>query len=290
MSKYHILFNPNAGNGKAKEETLKLKEILADDELEFYDMTEIKDYGSFFAKIDPEDNLLISGGDGTLNRFVNDTDKIDIKNSIFYFATGSGNDFLHDINKNVGEVVEITRYLKDLPSVFVNGKEYKFLNAIGYGIDGYCCEVGDELRKTTNKPINYSGIAIKGLLFYYKPTNAVVTVDGATHTYKKVWLAPTMNGRFYGGGMMNAPMQDRLNQERKLSLVVMHGSGKIKTLMVFPSIFKGEHIKHTEMVTVIEGKDISVKFDRPVAIQIDGETVLGITEYRVKSNIIAKVK
>lgn len=290
MNKYHILFNPNAGNGRAREETLKLKEILADDELEFYDMTEIEDYDGFFAKIDPEDRLLISGGDGTLNRFVNDTDKIDIKNSIFYFATGSGNDFLHDINKNVGEVVEITKYLKDLPSVFVNGKEYRFLNAIGYGIDGYCCEVGDELRKTSDKPINYSGIAIKGLLFYYKPTNAVVTVDGVTHTYKKVWLAPTMNGRFYGGGMMNAPMQDRLNQERKLSLVVMHGSGKIKTLMVFPSIFKGEHIKHTEMVTVIEGHDISVKFDRPVAIQIDGETVLGITEYKVKSNIIAKVK
>lgn len=289
MSKYHILFNPNAGNGKAKEETLKLREILAEDELEFYDMTEIEDYADFFGKTEAEDKVLISGGDGTLNRFINDTDKIDIKNDIFYFATGSGNDFLHDINKNIGEVVEITKYLKNLPSVFVNGREYKFLNAIGYGIDGYCCEIGDELRKTSDKPINYAGIAIKGLLFYYKPTNAVVTVDGVTHTYQKVWLAPTMNGRFYGGGMMNAPSQDRLNADGKLSLVVMHGSGKLKTLAVFPSIFKGEHIKHTEMVSVIEGHDISVKFDRPVAIQIDGETILGITEYKVRSNVPAKV-
>lgn len=48
-----------------------------------------------------------------------------------------------------------------------------------------------------------------------------------------------MNGRFYGGGMMTAPQQDRNNPEEKLSVVVMHGSGKLKTLMVFPSIFKG---------------------------------------------------
>ncbi len=47
-----------------------------------------------------------------------------------------------------------------------------------------------------------TAIAIKGLLFHYRPTNAVITVDGVTHTYKKVWLVPTMNGRYYGGGMM----------------------------------------------------------------------------------------
>ena len=67
-----------------------------------------------------------------------------------------------------------------------------------------------------------------------------------------------MNGRFYGGGMMTAPQQDRNNPEGKLSVVVMHGSGKLKTLMVFPSIFKGEHISHTEMVEVLTGKEITV--------------------------------
>ena len=50
--------------------------------------------------------------------------------------------------------------------------------------------------------------------------------------------------------------------------------------MAFPSIFKGEHIKHTGMVAIHEGKDIRVTFDAPRAVQIDGETVLGVTEYR----------
>lgn len=92
-----------------------------------------------------------------------------------------------------------------------------------------------------------------------------------------------MHGRFYGGGMMTAPAQMRNNPDGTLSVVVMHGSGKLKTLMVFPSIFKGEHISHTEMVEVITGKDITVRFDRPTALQIDGETIKNVTEYSVKA-------
>ena len=57
----------------------------------------------------------------------------------------------------------------------------------------------------------------------------------------------------------------------------------MKTLMVFPSIFKGEHISHTEMVEVLTGKEITVRFDSPAALQIDGETVKNVSEYSVKA-------
>lgn len=119
------------------------------------------------------------------------------------------------------------------------------------------------------------------MLFFFKRSNAVVTVDGTEKSYKKVWLAPTMKGRYYGGGMKVAPEQNRDGDT--LSLVVMHRSCKLKTLMIFPSIFKGEHVRHTEMVEVMTGKEISVRFSRPCALQIDGETVLGVTEYSVSA-------
>lgn len=150
--------------------------------------------------------------------------------------------------------------------------------AIGNGIDGHCCQVGDEQREKTTKPVNDTAIAIKGLLFRYKPTNAVVAVDGENDSYRKVWLAPTMNGRFYGGGMMPAPGQNRLNPEGTVSTMVMFGAGKGKTLAVFPSIFKVEHIRREDMV---EGHSISVEFDRPTPIQIDGETIPGVSGYSV---------
>ena len=97
-----------------------------------------------------------------------------------------------------------------------------------------------------------------------------------------------MNGRFYGGGMMVAPEQDRLNPERTVSVSVMYGSGKVKTLVVFPSIFKGEHVNHTEMTKVLTGHEIKVEFDKPTALQIDGETILGVKQYTVTTRVPAK--
>lgn len=130
----------------------------------------------------------------------------------------------------------------------------------------------------------YTSIAINGLLFHYKPTNAVVTVDGETHTHHHVWLAPTMNGRYYGGGMMPTPAQRRLNPDGTISTMVMYGKGKLKTLTVFPSIFKGEHIRHNEMVDVLTGHHIRVEFDRPTPLQIDGETIPNVTSYEVSGH------
>lgn len=285
MEKYYVLFNPIAGNHTGEAEAKKLADCdaLKKAELVFCDMTQIADYSAFFAKLSEEDKIILAGGDGTLNRFVNDTNGLSIPNEIYYYATGSGNDFLHDLGKEKGSApILITPYLQNLPTVTVQGKDYRFINGVGYGIDGYCCEVGDRLRGTTDKPINYAAIAIKGLLFHYHTTNAVVTVDGVRHSYHKVWLAPTMNGRFYGGGMMTAPQQERLGNG-SVSTVLMFGSGKLKTLMVFPSIFKGEHVKHTEMVAIHTGRNITVEFDRPTALQIDGETILGVTGYTIKT-------
>ena len=54
--------------------------------------------------------------------------------------------------------------------------------------------------------------------------------------------------------------------------------------MIFPSIFKGEHVKHVKNVEVLTGKEIKVVFDSPRAVQVDGETVVGVTEYTAKSS------
>ena len=289
MAKYNVLYNPLAGNGKGENAAKKLKELLNGDELTFTDMTTVNDYRALFASMPEDERVIVSGGDGTLNRFINDTEEVAFANHVYYYATGSGNDFLKDIGGNVGDKpVCIDKYLKALPTVDVKGKSYRFINGIGYGIDGYCCEVGDKLRETSDKPINYAGIAIKGLLFHYHPTSATVIVDGVEHKYKKVWLAPTMNGRYYGGGMIPTPKQDRLNKEHTVSVMVYYGSGKIKSLAVFPSIFKGEHVNHKEMVEVLSGKEITVRFDSPAALQVDGETIIGVTEYSVRTGKAAE--
>ena len=253
----YVLYNPLAGNGQGQERALKVKEIFPDEQCSFIDISTITDYKALFASINDGDSLIISGGDGTLNRFINYTEGLEMPFTVLYYPVGSGNDFARDVVPEDYSPFPVNEYIKDLPIVEVNGKKYRFINGVGYGIDGYCCEVGDKLRGQSDKPINYTSIAIKGLLFHYRPCGATITVDGVKHKYKKVWLAPTMHGKYYGGGMIPTPGQSRKEKE-SLSVMVMYGKGKIKTLMAFPGIFKGEHVKHKDMVEVLSGKRMTV--------------------------------
>lgn len=285
IKNYCIIYNPLSGNGKGKTEAEALSAKL--NSAECIDITTIEDYDIFF-KAHSDCNVVICGGDGTLNRFANDTKNIEIFSPLFYCAGGSGNDFLRDIEGNEGDVIELGKYIKNLPVCTVNNKEYRFINGIGYGIDGYCCEEGDKLRKISDKPIDYTAIAIKGLLMCYKPTAAKVTVDGNTYSFKKVWIAPTMKGRFYGGGIMPTPDQNRLSDDGNVSVMVFHGTSRLRTLMIFPSLFKGDHIKHKKCISIFSGKEITVEFDAPRPAQVDGETVLGVSKYTVSASISTK--
>lgn len=279
--KYYVLYNPRSNNGRGEEEARKLSELLRGDDLTYRDVTKTVDYRAFFAEIEGAAEVVLCGGDGTLNRFINDVEGISIAQNISYFACGSGNDFLRDVGDNGGMPLPINDYLKNLPTVTVKGKTYRFINGVGFGLDGYCCEEGDRFRaKKPGKKINYTRIAIKGLFFRYKPTGATVTVDGKEYRFEKVWIAPTMFGRCFGGGMYPTPGQTRADD--CLSTLVFRGAGKLKTLIMFPTIFKGAHLKYKKYVTMLSGKEIHIRYDEPRPLQIDGETIVDVTECTVR--------
>jgi len=279
--KYYIMYNPRAGTGNGRQIAEQLQKLYASSIL--MDLTEIQTAELIAKQLEAEDRIVLCGGDGTLNRFINDTEAVDVPQNILYLAAGNGNDFMREIKPGAAEPVDITRYLKNLPTVEANGRRMRFLNGVGYGIDGYCCEEGEHLRSQGKRRINYTTIAIGGLLGGYQPGNAEVVVDGHCFHYKNVWLAPTMKGKYYGGGMIPAPEQDRFSHDGKVSLTVIHNSGKLKTLAVFPSLFQGTHVRHQDMVTVHRGREIIVWFDSPTPLQVDGETISNVSSYHVRA-------
>ena len=279
----YILYNPLAGNRTCEERCKNVGDIFGSDEKEYIDLLTIDDLEGFIKGMKPDDQIVICGGDGTLNTIINSINTFRLEQDILYYPGGSGNDFYRDIDEErKNGVYRINRYLKNLPTIKVKDIERYFLNGIGFGLDGYCCEEGDKKRiASPGKKVNYSVIALKGLLYGYKKTIAKVTVDGITEEYKDVWMAATMNGRFYGGGMMCAPNQNRLNEDGLVSVIVVHSRSRIALLCAFLSVFKGQHIKYKKLVSEIKGTYVKVVFDRPTALQIDGETVTDVTEYVV---------
>lgn len=287
----YVLYNTTAGSHYGEERIIaKINESFPGEEITLSDTITTEDKQAFVDKIAEGDRLVVVGGDGTLNHFINAVEDRDYPFPIYCYAAGTGNDFVNDVTgEKSDDLVMINEYMKDLPVVCVNGKSYRFINGIGYGIDGWACEEGDIFRaKNGGAAPNYTTIAIKGLLYKFKPTSAKVTVDGRTETYKNVWMAPSMNGRYFGGGMKVTPDQDRCNPERNLSVVVVQCRSRLHLLTVFPKIFKGKHVKHKNIFKVFVGRDVTVEFDRPIALQVDGETILGVRTYSAKSSAVMK--
>ncbi len=276
----HILYNPISNCSKNIEEVIaKAQAHYKGEDSTKKSLLDIADLKAYFDTLGTDDKVVLVGGDGTINVLCNAMRSYEIKNKIYLYKAGTGNDFMRDVCETE-DFVELNEYIENLPVVTVNGKEYLFINNVGYGIDGMVCADGEKLRAQGKKDINYTTLAIKLLLTKYKSHGATVTVDGVSHKFKRVWMAPVMNGRYYGGGMMPCPNQDRKSDT--LSCCVIHDTNALQTLLIFPSIFKGEHIKHESKVAQFNGKEITVEFDSPRDVQIDGEVISGVTKISTK--------
>ena len=79
----YVLYNPIANNKKGEEIARALETSLSGETLEFVDVTKITDYQAFFSD-KKGDKIILCGGDGTLNHFVNDTKGIELENIYLY--------------------------------------------------------------------------------------------------------------------------------------------------------------------------------------------------------------
>ena len=281
----YLLLNPLANNSKGEQDA---RQWAADNnvECEFTSLLDIKDMKEFLDGLKEGDEVILTGGDGTINRFANDVYGYEFKNPVYYAKCGSGNDFFRD-NEHlaVDGKIDIRPMMKNLPLITVKGIQRRFVNGIGYGIDGETCRIGDIQRATSDKPVSYSNIAIKLLLGSYKLKKATVDVDGKVSTFENVWMASTMKGRFYGGGMMVAPAQDRFNDDGTVTCVTLYKKNRLVTLMRFSSLNKGEHVLKKDWVTVQTGKKVTVSFDQPCALQIDGDVIEDVLTYTVETGV-----
>lgn len=272
-----ILYNPHANNNDISAALEDVRLYAAAHDTVEKDLMGV-DLRAEICALSANDRVLLLGGDGTLMRLANALDGAAYSVPIYLWKSGTGNDFLRDLGKNEeAQPVLLNPFLARLPRVEIKGKTYLYVNGIGFGLDGMVCEVTDKLKAQGVKKINYTMESIKLLLGGFKCPSGRVTVDGVTKSYQKIWIASAMYGQYYGGGMRVAPEQERGSDT--LTCCVWHTSGKLATLMHFPKIFTGEHVKYKKTIDVFTGKRITVEFDHPTALQIDGETVSDVTSY-----------
>lgn len=250
-----------------------------------YNFDEIIDRKDIFASLTAEDEIHLVGDDVIINKFINGIG-INVNYKVYYNSYGIVSDFLTD-NQSVQNKKEvlINNFIYDLPIVEADGKEYYFINGVSFGIDGICCNAGyEKLKKHPKMKVNFSIIALKELIFKFKPITSVITIDGVKYKYRNTYIASTLKGRYNCGTMMLAPSQDRFDDEKLVSIVTLSECDKFKALDIFSLVFKGQHIGNGKQVHIATGKEIEVNFDRKVPLLIDGINIGEVEGYKIRVN------
>lgn len=121
-----LLFNELAEAGKAKERALELQKELSISyrDLELLSLKDL-DLDAFLKALTKDDNVILLGGDGTINHFENQIGSNLIPCPIYLAEAGTGNDFALDVTIYRDEktkLIKINDFINNLPYVEVKGK------------------------------------------------------------------------------------------------------------------------------------------------------------------------
>ncbi len=257
-----ILHNPLSRNKKSKRVTKKVIDKFKAHNIPFRlkSLLKIKDIEQYIKKTPKDINILLLGGDGTINTFMNNTYNLAIENEIYLKGNGSGNDFLRSLKR------QAPKYQRIMVMQYNEKKRY-FMNGAGLGMDGYIAHLVNQSKRKNR--FNYFLNTLKAF-FIFKPKYAEITIDGMVHKFKKAYLINVNSGEFIGGGIRLTPKAKL--EEDMLDIVVVHRIPKPLLFIIFLSVYFGKHTLFKRYVFYTKGKHVKATMFSPQVAQCDGES------------------
>lgn len=265
-----FIVNPIAGNGKGKKTIPKIHEVMKDKDIS-YNVWETRKKGEAIslAKKAVSENvkkIVAVGGDGTINEVVNGIVGINIILGVV--PAGSGNDLarLLKLPPNTEDAIELA--ISGLPRPIDLGKVFDryYINIGSIGLDAEIAAYTEISKKYFSGKWAYIASIIRNL-FFYKPINSVIKIDGK-EMERKILLFAVGNGKYYGGGFKILP--EAIMDDGYFDVCIVSHIPRWKIPLVFPSLIKGEHTKH-DFVELLKLKKIEIKTNKNVKVNLDGE-------------------
>lgn len=278
MEKLLFIINPIAGGGRAKNLISLIEEKMLEEKREYEIIQTTKPKEAISIVESSSYNTLIAvGGDGT----VNEVAKGIIQRGwgvLGIIPGGTGNDMCKSLGLSMDPDQAIKTVLngsiKEMDIGLANGK--CFLNISSVGFDAEVVRNTDKIKtKIKGRTAYILGVLIT--LITYRLKTAYLEIDNKVVNRKMLLLA-VGNGRYYGGGMKILP-QARID-DGYLHVCLVKDINNLKSLLLFPSIFKGNHLKYTKYVEIYKAKTIKIKTPGEIFLNLDGDLIL--TENQVE--------
>jgi len=217
--------------------------------------------------------VIAVGGDGTAQLGVN----ICVPNQIplGIVPAGSGNDQARQLKIQLGNpdaAIENILASIDAPKrvdvmrVATGDREFWSFGSISAGFDAICAKRANGL-KWPKGPNSYVAAMLLELPSF-RPIEYRLTVDGEHRTFKAM-LCGVSNVQNFGGGMRISP--DSNCEDGELEVFILHEVSRPRLLKIFPTVYKGEHVKFPE-VEIFKAKSVRLENDS-YPISCDGEIV-----------------
>lgn len=248
----------------------KLKKLLKE-EYEVYNL-----FVFDLKNVDENNKFIIIGGDGTIHYLINYLKENNIKNEIYFYKGGTGNDFCREFKE---ELININKLLDNLPMVEYNNEKHYYINGVGFGVDGLICHLVNNVNKKKNS-FNYFKSTLKSFITF-KRYKLEVEIDNKKYSFKRVLFSTVTNGKYFGGGMNLSPKSNRFDND--LEFVIVYNIPLIILFLCFPLIYFGIHkyFLPKRWFKIIKGRNFYLKSDRPLFLQEDGEVTRNIDTIKI---------
>jgi diacylglycerol kinase (ATP) len=281
----HVIVNPMSANGSTRRAWPAIERRLArlDYQVTFW-MTESSGDGIRLGARAAEagaEEILVVGGDGTLNEVVNGlfaaTHGEPPAPIVSLLPAGTGRDFSRSMGiRSFDHAVEILGEGRveaiDVGRVDYSGPEggqsRYFMNMGDVGIGAETAALLNRSSKVLGGTISYF-IGAARTIFRFQGKPAQVTVDGEVIHDGPLAMACFANGRFLAGGMRMAP--NASIQDGLFDVLVLHDVPKYSLLFsLLPSVYFGRHLNHPA-VSHRTGRVVTVTAPEPMKFEVDGE-------------------
>ena len=272
--KPYIIFNPNAGSvGDREIAVARLKELnpIA---LRITRRTGDAERWARRACLSKATNIIVAGGDGTLNEAVNGIGMLARRLRIGLVPLGTGNDFARTLGLplSIEDNIDILRSGKtrsiDMVTVKSRRNRY-FVNVSAGGFSGLVNEKMTAEIKRTWGPLAYVRGAAAALpeLHAYKTE---ILLDDRERLSIDLYNVVVANGRFVAGGLPIAPTADPA--DGKLEVVLVPKLGPAEIALLAAQIVLGKHLSSNATI-FRQVRKVAVRSRPGMWFNIDGELV-----------------
>jgi YegS/Rv2252/BmrU family lipid kinase len=295
QKKWFVILNPHAGSGKGNKDQAEILKRLT--KAEFHYELVVSEFPKHIIQLTIDAieqgfrNLIIAGGDGSLNEVVNGIFQQSACSpeeiTVGMIPVGTGNDWIKTfgIPNYYKEAVKIIKQGKtmrqDIGRITFTENEVKkacyFANMAGFGFDAMVAGKTNQLKNKGRTGISLYLQALGSSFLNYQTAKTHVAIDGQVFD-ELIFSVSIGIGKYNGGGMMQAPAA--IPDNGLFQVTIIRKIGLFGILRNLSGLYSGKYVNDYR-VSTFQAKNISISSAQNIAGEADGET-LGDSKFEIE--------